>query len=503
MELKSSNLYLQNLMKWAVEKSKQFIMTDKTGPINIGDGGKWYGPSKPNSLQSYKTAKQDFEWTKPQKYIPSYWAGYYDRTAFYIRDFVHQAVGASYLGYDEENYQMLRAFISLADERTHGWAPWALNFDGSIYYMDTPNSRSFVRELTSQYELVETICNLYFITGDERYIDDMFLNFAEYILGDFTASHDSNHNSVPEGRGNIWECSASYNESGVELFEAGDTIAGYYKALLRYGELLKSINKAEQAGCYTERADKLKHYFNDEWSVAPDGGYVFGIDKNGSKHYKWVKNSAGIIGAESCFIIPLKHLTDGGERNDNLLEYIHKKVDDESTAMPNIESYTYLPMVFFSYNQPERGWYWMRYIGDRINDDHVKTSQGKNGDYPEISFTVVSNVIQGLFGIDVNVPNGTISTLPCLPDEISDAAIDNLCFGKYNVDISYTDKRTAVLTNHSDAQIIWECAFFTDSDYLIVDGSKVKAEGKIVNGARCLVITLAVPSGSAITVSIN
>ena len=57
------------------------------------------------------------------------------------------------MGYHEENYQMMRCFVEGACADTGWYAPWALNFDGSLYYMDTPNHRRFVRELTAQYEL--------------------------------------------------------------------------------------------------------------------------------------------------------------------------------------------------------------------------------------------------------------------------------------------------------------------------------------------------------------
>ena len=99
--------------------------------------------------------------------------------------------------------------------------------------MDTPNHRRFVRELTAQYELVETICKLYFLSGDSRYLDRQMRTFTERILGEFTQRHDgmvfSIKNGIPEGRGNIWRGSASYNESGRSLAEAGDSIAALYQ----------------------------------------------------------------------------------------------------------------------------------------------------------------------------------------------------------------------------------------------------------------------------------
>ena len=171
MELISSNSDLTQWMAWAQQKAASFVMTGQSGPVNRGDGGKWYGPSGRFSNRSRVIRRPNRQWAQPKDYLPSYWAGYHDRTAFYIRDFVHQAAGAEYLGYHEENYQMMRCFVEGACADTGWYAPWALNFDGSLYYMDTPNHRRFVRELTAQYELVETICKLYFLSGDSRYLD--------------------------------------------------------------------------------------------------------------------------------------------------------------------------------------------------------------------------------------------------------------------------------------------------------------------------------------------
>lgn len=505
MKITSSNSYLQNLAEWAQNKSRQFIMTDKSGDINKGEGGKWYGPSGKILKKSRVTKKQNKPWTKPQKYIPSYWAGYYDRTAFYIRDFVHQAPGAEYLGYSEENYEMLKSFVSLAGRETNWYAPWALNFDGSIYYMDTPNHKNFVRELPAQYELVETICKLYMITGDKRYIEQSFLNFAEMVLNDFTENLDgivfSERNGIPEGVGNLWKGSASYNESGKAMAEAGDCIAALYKALACYGQLLSSLNNSEKSAEYLLRAQKLKQYFNDVWSVAPDGKYAFGIDKNGIKHYEWTKSPRGIIGGETCFIMPLKHLIEAGERNNRLLDYIDEKAKNKKTCMQNIESYTYLPQVFFSYRKAENAWHWIKFIGDRIHSQHIKASQGENGDYPEVSYTTISHVIEGLIGFSADIPNKRVETFPCLPGEINDISVQELNLREYSFDVSVS-KNSASLTNKSKSSISWKCGFEGRIDKLAVNGRENECSRETVDGVDCSFVTVTVSPDSTVSVSL-
>lgn len=508
MEITSSNPTLTELASWAQEKAATFVMTGtKQGPVNRGDGGKWYGPSGRFSSRSRTTRKPGPSWTIPQDYIPSYWAGYHDRTAFYIRDFVHQAPGAELLGYHEENYQMLRAFITGAGPETDGCAPWALNFDGSIYYLDTPNHRRFVRELTSQYELVETLAKLYRMSGDPRYIDPMMLVFAERILGSFTLERDGivlrEKNGIPEGRGNIWLGSSSYNESGTLLAESGDCIAALYAALCAYGGLCAALGRAQEAETYCRRATELRTYFNEVWSIPPqeDGcGYVFGIGFHGEKYWQWKKSARGITGAETCFFMPLKLLTEPGERNDRLLDYIDHMDEDSRTASENIESFTYLPQVFFPYHRAEQGWKWMKYIGERRFRPHVRASQGLNEDYPELSFTMVSAAVEGLLGLQVDISAGMVETYPCLPEEIPDLSVRSLHLGPLVLDIEFPDHHTAKIVNQSDQPIRWRCAFAGVFKQMAVNGAERPAEMETVNGISRSVRSVRIAPGEAVQV---
>lgn len=506
MEITSSSPYLTELMAWAQQKAGQFVVTGtQSGPVNLGDGKKWYGPSGRFSNRSRVTGRPNQPWAQPKDYIPSYWAGYHDRTAFYIRDFVHQAAGAAYLGYHEENYRMMQGFVDGACADTGWYAPWALNFDGSIYYMDTPNHRRFVRELTAQYELVETICRLYWLTGDRRYLDDRMRAFSERILGEFTRDHDGvvfpEKNGIPEGRGNLWVGLASYNESGTSMAEAGDSIAALYQALRAYSRLTKSLGDRAKAAEFDRRAGDISAYFNDVWSVPPDGGgYVFGVNKRGGKYEQWTKTVRGIIGAETCFFMPMKLLTQPGERNDRLLDEIDRRASDPKTAMDNIESYTYLPQVFFPYHQAERAWRWMKYIGDRRFQPHVRKIQGLNEDYPELSFTMLSAAIEGLAGFSADVPAGKMTVCPCLPEEIQSLSIKALQAGDYMVDLHLAAPGQAALVNRSARPLCWKCAFAGQFDRFTVGGAEVETRHETVNGVRRAFVEVEVPPDGSIQV---
>lgn len=463
MKLESSNDFLTTSFAWAVDKTKSFVVTGtKNGDINKGEGNKWFGPNR--TVIDAPTES----WAKPKDYKPAFWAGYFDRTAYYTRDFVHQATGAYLVGLEEEIYNMFFTFVSNADEKTGWFAPWAFNFDNSIYYMDTPNHKEFVREITAQFELVEKAYRLFLWSGDLRYIEnDVIFNFIEKIMTVFIDNLDGlvlkEKNGIPEGLGDIWRGSSTYNERGFYSVEAGDSIAAMYQAILAYSNVLRIRGDIEKSNYQLERAKKLRKYFNDEWSIINGSDmYAYAIDNKGVKHYNWYKDKFEIHGGASLVFIPLKQITYNCERNDKLLDYIHLMEFDESTREDNIESLTYLPEVFFPYHQNDRAWFWMKHIVSQKDLPHEHRSQGTNGDYPEISFTFVSQVIEGLLGVFVNANTGEITTCPHFPTDINDIKLSGLKFGKYCVDIEMK-KYEAILKNNTAKSLLWHCEFIKNA----------------------------------------
>ncbi|MCI5795592.1 MAG: hypothetical protein MR019_01775 [Ruminococcus sp.] len=439
MTADSDNRILRDSFNWAAKKAKTFVVTGtKNGDINKGDGGKWYGPNKEVLSSPSK------EWAKPRDYKAAFWAGYFDRTAYYIRDFVHQAPGAALLGMYEELFQMFKTFASNASEETGWYAPWAFNFDHSVYYMDTPDKKHFVREITSQFELVETAYRLYLLTGNERYItDDKISLFADKIMSDFIDLQDgiifSKKNGIPEGKGDIFKGSATYNERGFHAVEASDSIAAMYAAMLCYSEILKLRGDASFAEMQRKKAEKLRLYFNNEWSRT-DGSdmYCYAVDDKLNKHYQWIKTPKMLCGAETLEFIPLKNLSFPGERNDKLLDYIFKMQTDPKTRSDNIESFTYLPDLYFANKRPNSAWHFMKYIISQKDLPHEHRSQGTNGDYPEISFTLVSQTVFGLTGLRINESTGELFVNPDLPDEIGYINLYNLQYrgNLYNIEVT-------------------------------------------------------------------
>jgi len=81
-----------------------------------------------------------------------------------------------------------------------------------------------------------------------------------------------------------------------------------------------------------------------------------------------------------------------------------------------LESTSYLPEAFFAYGFDDEALYWLRRVID------------SRWTYPEIPFTIISNLATGLTGLEV-AADGSISTRSKLPDgewvEVRDVPIAN------------------------------------------------------------------------------
>lgn len=464
VKVSSSNEYLEDTFNWAANKLDQFVMTGKHGPVNKDE-------NRPDG-----TGEAD--------YIPSYWAGYYDRTAFYSRDFVHQATGGQIAGLEEENYTMFNTFAKNCTEARKFYTVWALNFDGTPHTIDYKDDTNFVCEVPAQFELVEKAYKQYLWSGDERYIwdEDMF-NFYTNVMTKYVELHDSNGNGIAEGTGGgIFQGTASYNERGGEpLLEAGDAIGSQYQATLAYAGILEARGDEEGAKEWYQKAADLKKYFNEEWSVAEgqEDTYARGWSTDGVTKYTG-------FGKENSWFMPMKLITEPGERNDAYIDYILENLGDGIGSVPtaptNIEAYTYIPDMLFPYNRSDDAWKWMKYITSIKDEPHERPSQGTNGDYPEISFTFVSHTIEGMMGVEPNAGEGFVATSPRLPQEVADVTAQYIDIGDYELDLTHTGNTASEMTNHSDQDLTWEARFYGDYSSIKFGDETVPAEQKEING---------------------
>ncbi|MFF9475124.1 hypothetical protein ACF1E9_21195 [Streptomyces roseolus] len=434
-------------------------------------------------------------------YAPSYWAGYANRSGYYSRDTAHQLSGAAALGLHAENKAMLRAFASSATAEHAYYPVWALNFDNRTYLsIDYRRPDLFVREVPAVFELVQKAEEAYRWTGDRSYLDDPALwEFYRHATEEFVALHDGRKDNgsrvrVAEGTGKgIFQGVASYNEQSDEpLTEAGDAIGSQYQAYRAMASLARAKGDTGLAADFARRARELKRYFNSEWSGTGSGAdMVRGYTTDGKPLTGW--------GKENSWFMPMKGIVDPGARREAYLDYIEEQTAGAGRP-DNIEALTYLPDTFFANGRPDAAWAWMRHVYAERDVQHVNSRQGTNGDYPEVSFALVGQTVQGLLGVTPDAPARALSTQSRLPADMEWLAIEDLRVGDSVFALRHDGTHRSTLTHASGAGVhTWEARFPGAGRTVTVDGAVRPSTTKVVDGTAYTVVRVKVAPGRTVT----
>jgi hypothetical protein len=468
---------LVDAVNWAKWRARGHVQTGQSGPINVNGG-------TPGETVV--------------DYIPSYWAGYAHRTAFYSRDYVHQVPGAHLLGLEEENKSMLRAFAETANESRKWYPLWALNFDGSPYTIDYRSDTNFVREVPAVFELVQSAEDQYRWTGDTGYLtDEVLWRYYTKAVTEFIELHDAQlPNGVAEGTGRgIFQGAASYNERGDHaIIEAGDGIASQYRALSAYAELASARGEQETAAEFAAKAEELQRYFAEEWGVSRAAWeYVRGHGPAGETYTGF--------GRENSVFLALKEILDPDDKRTwDFVDYLDVMYDKDRP--PNIEATTYVPDALFRYGRDEQAWAWMEDIVAQLHLPHEVRTQGVNGDYPETSFTLVSQAVEGLAGVRPDAPRNAVSVRSHLPGEIGWLDLDHIQVGEHDLGVRH-EGRTSTTVRHNDGSAPLAVTVQLPGGYpkLQVNGKVTTPEHIHINGRALSEVTVVVPVGESVTVT--
>ncbi|MEV7003805.1 hypothetical protein AB0N62_40015 [Streptomyces sp. NPDC093982] len=484
-KITSSDPEVVDMFNWAKRKANSWAqLPGTTGPVNVDE---------------YQTGG-----TGTARYAATYWAGYANRSAYYSRDMTHQLAGAHILGLDDANKTMLRSFASSATAAHKYFPVWSLNFDAKTYLsIDYKSPDNYVREVPAVFELVEKAGHAFLWTGDRSYVDDPTMwNFYRHATEEFIDLHNTakpnGRVKVAEGTGNgIFAGAASYNEQdGDGLAEAGDGIASQYQAYLALATLARGKRDSGLARTYERRAAELKAYFNDDWSGGGSGAdMVRAYTTSGAPVTGW--------GKENSVFMPMKQIIDPGPRNDTYLDYIEsQELGPEGSK--NVESTTYLPDMFFRNNRNDTAWTWMKKIYDQRELQHVNSSQGPNGDYPEVSFTLVSQTVEGLMGIAPNAAEHKVTTQSRLPSGMSWLRTADVPIGASTITVRHDGTTKTTLTNNArKGTYRWEARFPGVHKKITVDGVPQRMRTKTVHGVTYTYATPTVRAGATAVVQVT
>ncbi|MFP1603179.1 hypothetical protein ACLD0U_10905 [Microbacterium sp. 2216-1] len=373
-------------------------------------------------------------------YADAYWAGYSHRSGYYLRDFVHQAVGAQLLGMADRNDAMLGSFLRSATAERGDWPLWALNFDRHTpLQIDYRGPDRFVRELPAVFELAETAHVLQRWTGNP--ISRDALSTVTRFVESFVDDHD-----LPPGNGvagidgpGIFDGTASYNElPGVILREAGDGFGSQYAAT-RHVAALVSGNGGDPA-LLVARADALLALYRNTWSRGAGEGVVCGWTPTGHPIRAWSRES-------TWFPLLKGLLTD--DRAGAELDRVDRLCRDSETAPKNVEALTYLPDLYFRHGRADTAWNWMQRVFAQRDEPHEVSLQGRNGSYPEVSFTLLSQVALGILGMEVDARRSRLTLRPGLPTGVRDVEMTGIPFADGQLDLCVAQGRCRVVNETS------------------------------------------------------
>lgn len=373
------------------------------------------------------------------RYADAYWAGYSHRSGYYSRDFVHQAVGAQLLGMADRNDAMLGSFLRSATAEHGGWPLWALNFDRRTpLQIDYRGQDRFVRELPAVFELAETAHVLQRWTGHP--ISRDALNTVTRFVESFVDGHDlppRNGVAGADGPG-IFDGTASYNElPGVILREAGDGFGSQYAATRHVAALV--AGDGGDPAALVARADALLALYRQTWSRGAGDGVVCGWTPTGHPIQEWSRES-------TWFPLLKGLLTD--ERAGAELDRVDRLSRDPDTAPKNVEALTYLPDLYFRHGRADTAWNWMQRIFALRDEPHEVSQQGRNGSYPEVSFTLLSQIVLGIVGVEADAGHARLTLRPGLPTGVDDVEVTGIPFADGTVDVRI-DRAGCRVVNHT------------------------------------------------------
>lgn len=292
----------------------------------------------------------------------------------------------------------------------------------------------------------------------------------------------ANHNTIADesGSGDIFLGVASYNENGERLIEAGDGIGSQYQALLAYAHMQRARGDTTGADSTAIRAANLKDLFNTSWWSNDANRYIRGFTVTGPKTD---------FGKENSWFLPMKRITEPGPRTNAYLDFIDRAVSELPPF--NIEAYTYLPETFFPYGRDEQAWKWLTYLID------------SRASYPEVAYTIVGQVVEGLLGVEPNAPESRLATRSHLPGALKWLEIDHISLGAHDLGIRHDRAwRTTLTHNSGPSVLIWQPQFDGAYDRLLIDGAESTPDIATINGRTVSTITVRVPAGRTVVVEL-
>jgi hypothetical protein len=445
-----------------------------------------------------------FHWAKAQALAyartdgsigPWYEAALPGRDAFCMRDVSHMSTGAQFLGLGSRTLNMLRRFAKNISASKKWCTWWEITRDNLPAPVDYNNDQDFWYDLPASFDVVDACYRQWIWTGDEAYLDEVFLNFYQHTVTDYVRAWDRDQNGLLEHLSSDGHMGiATYDEDlGHEVLVGADLVAAQYAAYRDYAAILRVRDQSSEAEKFDGKAAALKSLYNEHWWDAKDDRFFSALGEDGKFHGD-LKEGNGRCTLE----LPLYYgLTAAGDKMVACLKMLEKCMEaDEAAAggaIGGVEGRSYMPDIFYLYGRSRDGYSALTAMMD---------PGLKRREYPEVSFTAIGSLCAGLMGIRVSQSGETIETFPQLTAETGWAALHRAPVRGNAISVQHKANGETTLTNEAGPELEWRAGFPVKSDTLLADGKRTPVQHAIREGGGVeSYCTLRVKPGETRTVS--
>jgi len=423
---------------------------------------------------------QSFNWAKKQAmaYVfdgdpvgPWYEAALPGRRAFCMRDVAHQVAGAQALGLSNYSHNMLRRFAENISESRDWCSYWEIDYLNRPAPIDFKSDSEFWYNLPANFDVMDACYRMYLWTGDKTYIDDpVFLNFYDRTVSDYVSRWDIGIDQVmarkvrPQTEA-YFRGDPSYEESRRDVVLGVDLLATQYAGYRSYASIQAIRGDRAKAQMYLKSAADVKHLINTEWWNA-DSGYFFSF-LDSDHHLQ------GRAGPDLLY----RNAVEQGPKMQSALDTLLNKMRTEPASA--VESKSHYAEILYRYRKPQEAY---AVILD------LTTPGRERQEYPEVSFSTIGAIVNGLMGITVepaesidNLSEGkpfatVVRTFPQLASSTTWVELRNLPVQDGSITIRHLGKRKTILTNHKKTDLDWEAAFPGSYGWIEVNGKRIHAQ---------------------------
>ena len=451
---------------------------------------------------------QSFNWSKQQAmaYVfegdpvgPWYEAALPGRRAFCMRDVSHQVAGAQALGLSKYTHNMLRRFAENISASKDWCSYWEINYLNQPAPIDFKSDKEFWYNLPANFDVLDACYRMYLWTGDKTYIEDpVFLNFYDRTVSDYVSRWDLGVDRVMT-RKNAAQTSSffhgdpSYEESRRDVILGIDLLATQYAGYRAYAAIEAIRGDDSAAQMFLTSASDVKGLINRTW-WNPDAGYFFAfLDKD--------HEFQGRAGADLLY----RDVAEEGPKTQGALDMLLKKTRNEPAS--EVEPESHYAEILYRYGEAEAAY-------AEIMD---LTRPGRDRqEYPEVSYSVIGAIVNGLMGINVepelpieSVAQGerfetVVKTLARLTAKTAWAELRNLPIGKGSITVRHSGESRTILINHEDADLNWQAEFPGSFATLVVNGKSVRAHTETLHMGHAVTwVRIKVKPGKSARVGIS